>query len=135
MPTPDESFERLPVISIIDDDESIRMAIESLVRSLGFDVRTFSSAQEFLLSPDRHETACLISDVQMPNMSGIELQQQLAARGDRTPIVFITGFANERIEAQVMRAGAVCFLRKPFSASALIEGLQKALLKGMPTVH
>jgi len=123
------------VISIIDDDESIRVATESLVRSLGFDVRTFSSAQEFLLAPDRHETACLISDVQMPNMSGIELQEHLAARGDRTPMMFITALANERIEAQVMQAGAVCFLRKPFTASALIDGLQKALRKGTPTVH
>jgi FixJ family two-component response regulator len=90
-------------------------------------VRTFSSAEEFLLSPDRHETACLISDVQMPNMSGIELQQHMSAHGDRTPIMFITAFANERIEAQVMRAGAVGFLRKPFTANALIDGLQRAL--------
>jgi FixJ family two-component response regulator len=123
------------MISIIDDDESVCLAIESLVRSLGFEVRTFSSAEEFLLSPDRHETACLISDVQMPNMSGIELQQHLAAQGDGTPIMFITAFANERIEAQVMQAGAVCFLRKPFTASALIEGLQKALDNRTPTLH
>jgi FixJ family two-component response regulator len=123
------------MISIIDDDESVCLAIESLVRSLGFEVRTFSSAEEFLLSPDRLETACLISDVQMPNMSGIELQQHLAAQGDRTPIMFITAFANERIEAQVMQAGAICFLRKPFTANALIEALQKALRNRKPTLH
>jgi FixJ family two-component response regulator len=129
------TLKKLPVISIIDDDESICLAIESLVRSLGLDVRTFSSAEEFLLSPHRHETACLISDVQMPNMSGIELQQHLAAHGDTTPIMFITAFANERIEAQVIQAGAVGFLLKPFSASALIEALQKALGGQTPTIH
>lgn len=123
------------MISIIDDDESVCLAIESLVRSLGFEARTFSSAEEFLLSPDRHETACLISDVQMPNMSGIELQQHLAANGDSTPIMFITAFADERVEAQVMQAGAVCFLRKPFIAIALIECLQKALRNRTPTLH
>jgi FixJ family two-component response regulator len=125
----------MPIISIIDDDESIRLALESLVCSLGFEVRTFSSAEEFLRSSDRHETVCLISDVQMPSMSGIELQQHLAADGDRTPIVFITAFANERIEAQVMQAGALGFLRKPFSANALIDGVHKALRQGTPTVN
>jgi FixJ family two-component response regulator len=105
------------------------------VCSLGFEVRTFSSAEEFLRSSDRHETVCLISDVQMPSMSGIELQQHLAADGDRTPIVFITAFANERIEAQVMQAGALGFLRKPFSANALIDGVHKALRQGTPTVN
>jgi FixJ family two-component response regulator len=125
----------LPVISIVDDDESICLAIESLVSSLGFDVRTFPSAEAFLAWRDRHETACVISDVQMPDMSGLELQRQLIADGDRTPIMFITAFANDRIRAQAMRAGAVCFLLKPFTASALIEGLQKALGDRMPTIH
>lgn len=126
---------RLPVISVIDDDESICLAVESLVSSLGFDVRTFSSAEEFLAWRGRHETACIISDVQMPEMSGLELQQQLTADRDTTPIVFITAFANQRVRAQAMRSGAVCFLLKPFTASALIEGLQKALGDRMPTIH
>lgn len=126
---------RLPVISVIDDDESVCLAIESLVSALGFDVRTFSSAEEFLTWRDRHETVCLISDVQMPDMTGLELQQQLVAGGDTTPIVFITAFANDRVRTQAIQAGAVCFLLKPFTARALIEGLQKALGEHMPTIH
>lgn len=124
-----------PVISVIDDDESILLAVESLVSALGFEVRTFSSAEEFLAWGDRRETVCVISDVQMPDMSGLELQQQLVAGGDMTPIVFITAFANERVRTQAIQAGAVCFLLKPFSATALIEGLQKALGTRMPTLH
>jgi len=110
-------------------------AVENLVRSLGFDVRTFASARKFLLSPDRRDTACVISDVQMPDMGGIELQQHLVAEGDTTPIVFMTGLVNERIRAQAMQAGAVSILFKPFTATALIDGLQQALGKRMPTVH
>jgi len=110
-------------------------AVESLVRSLGFDVRRFASAREFLLSPHRHDTACVISDVQMPDMGGFELQQHLAAEGDTTPIVFMTAFVNERIRMQAMQAGAVSFLFKPFTAAALIDSLRQALGKRMPTVH
>jgi FixJ family two-component response regulator len=128
-------LDKVPLISVIDDDESIRAAVESLVRSLGFDARTFSSAEEFLRSPHRHDTACVISDVQMRDMSGIELQQYLAAEGDTTPIMFITAFANERIRTQAMQAGAVSFLFKPFTAAALIDGLRQALGTRMPTVH
>jgi FixJ family two-component response regulator len=125
-------LEKVPLISVIDDDESIRAAVESLLRSLGFDVRTFSSAAEFLRSPHRRDTACVISNVRMPDMSGIELQQYLAAEGDRMPIMFITAFANERIRTQ---AGAVSFLLKPSAAVALIDGLRQALGTRMPTVH
>ena len=128
-------MDKVPLISVIDDDEAMRAAVESLVRSLGFEVRTFASAREFLLSPHRHDTACLISDVQMPDMGGIELQQYLAAEGDRTPIVFITAVVSERIRTQAMQAGVVSFLFKPFTASALIDGLQLALGRRMPTIH
>ena len=125
----------MPLISVIDGNEAICAAVENLVRSLGFDVRTFSSAGEFLLSPHRHDTVCVISDVQMPDMSGIELQQYLAAEGDTTPIMFITAFADARFRTQVMQAGAVSFLFKPFTATALFDGLQQALGRRMPTVH
>jgi FixJ family two-component response regulator len=128
-------LDKAPLISIIDGDEAICRAVENAVRSLGFDVRTFSSAGEFLLSPHRHDTACVISDVQMPDMSGIELQQCLAAEGDTTPIMFIAAFANERLRMQVMQAGTVSFLFKPFTATALIDGLRQALGEWNPTVH
>lgn len=128
-------MKQTPVISIVDDDESICFAVESLVSSLGFDVRTFASAEEFLRWPDRQETACVISDVQMPDMDGLELQRQLAADGDTTPIMFITAFVSERVRAAAMQAGAVCFLPKPFAASALIECLRRALGRRMPTSH
>ena len=127
--------DKVPLIAVIDDDETISASIESLVRSFGFDVRIFSSAEEFLLSPHRHGTECVISDVQMPDMSGIELQRHLAAEGDATPIIFITAFASERIRTQAMQAGAVSFLFKPFTAAALIDGLQRALGERVPTVH
>lgn len=123
------------MISIIDDDESVSHGVENLVIALGFQARTFSSAKDFLSSPDRRETACVISDVQMPNMSGLELQQYLVAQGDRTPIVFMTGLASEFIRARAMQAGAVCFLIKPFDASALMKGLQKALGTRNPALH
>jgi len=135
MPCRTRTLDKMPLISVIDGNEAICAAVENLVRSLGFDVRTFSSAGEFLLSPHRRDTVCVISDVQMPDMSGIELQQYLAAEGDTTPIMFITAFANERIRTQAMQAGAVSFLFKPFTATALFDGLQQALGSRMPTVH
>lgn len=125
----------MPLISVIDDDETMRAAVENLVRSLGFEVRTFASAREFLRSPHRRDTACVISNVRMPDMGGIELQQYLAAEGDTMPVMFITAFANERIRTQAMQAGAVTFLFKPFTAAALIDGLRQALGTRMPTVH
>lgn len=130
-----QTLDKIPLISIIDGDEAICRAVEKAVRSLGFNVRTFPSARQFLLSPHRHDTACVISDVQMVDMSGIELQQYLAAEGDTTPIMFITAFVNERRRTQAMPAGAVSFLFKPFTATAVIAGLQQALGKWKPTVH
>ncbi|TSJ64029.1 response regulator [Starkeya sp. 3C] len=116
-----------PMITIIDDDESVRVATESLVRSLGFSARTFASAEDFLNSPLLGETACVITDVQMPGMSGVELQSQLRARGDETPLIFITAFPEERIRRQVHAAGAVGFLAKPFDGHAMIECIDRAL--------
>ena len=115
------------MISIIDDDESVRRATKNLVRSLGFEAHTFASAEDFLRSPRAAETACVISDIQMPAMSGVELQEHLAARGQRTPIIFITAFPNERVEARVMNAGAVCYLTKPFEGQRLVRCIDAAL--------
>jgi FixJ family two-component response regulator len=118
------------VISIVEDDAAVRAATENLVKSLGFDVYTFASAQEFLRSHREAETACLISDVQMPNMSGVELQADLANRGFRIPTIFMTAFPDESVRRRAMAAGAVGFLHKPFNGKALIQFIQDAISQG-----
>jgi FixJ family two-component response regulator len=117
----------IPVISIIDDDESVRAATNRLVRSLGFVAVTFASADEFLRSPRLHDTSCVIADVQMPGMSGIELQSILNAEGKNMPIIFITAFPDEGIRARALKAGAIGFLSKPFEGSTLIQYIDDAL--------
>jgi FixJ family two-component response regulator len=101
--------------------------MKSLVRSLGFTVCTFASAVDFLQSPRVNDTSCVISDVQMPGMSGVELQSLLIAQGHRMPIIFITAFHEESIRVRAMKAGAIGFLNKPFSGQTLIECLDTAL--------
>ena len=115
------------MISIVDDDASVREAMFGLVRSLGFDAATFSSAEDFLQSDQLARTLCLITDVQMPGLSGVELQSCLISRGRPIPIIFITAFPEERIEARVRQAGAIGFLSKPFDDETLIECLDRAL--------
>jgi FixJ family two-component response regulator len=117
----------IPVISIIDDDESVRAATNRLVRSLGFVALTFACADDFLRSPRLNDTSCVIADVQMPGMSGIELQSVLIASGKDIPIIFITAFPDERARTRAMEAGAVGFLSKPFEGSALIQHIDDAL--------
>ncbi|SFV37059.1 response regulator transcription factor [Hyphomicrobium facile] len=114
-------------ISIVDDDESIRSATASLLRSYGFRTTTFSSAEEFLRSPHVNDTSCLISDVQMPGMTGPELQSRLLELGNNVPIIFMTAFPDDRIHRQVDAAGAVAFLRKPFDSKLMVECVDKAL--------
>lgn len=116
-----------PLISIVDDDEAVRSAMESLVRSLGFRASCFASAGAFLGSERLHDTACLIADVQMPGMSGVELQAELGAHGCRIPIIFITAFPEDRIRRQVMAAGAVGFLGKPFDGDTIVDCIDRAL--------
>ena len=118
-----------PVISIVDDDKSVCVAIGSLVRSLGFVAYTFPSAEEFLQSPHLDNTACVVTDVQMPGMSGVELQRRLRAIGRDIPMIFITAFPDEKIRARVLEAGAICFLNKPFDGKSMIECLDTALKK------
>jgi FixJ family two-component response regulator len=118
---------QVPLISIIDDDASVRTATDRLVRSLGYVVRTFASADEFLRSPQVDTTSCIIADVQMPGMSGPELQDLLRAQGRRLPIIFITAFPEESIRARAIAAGAICFLTKPFDGATLIKSLEAAL--------
>jgi FixJ family two-component response regulator len=116
-----------PVISIIDDDGSVRAATGNLVRSLGYVVHAFASAGEFLRSPHLNDTSCVIADVQMPAMSGLELQARLLAEGYRVPFIFITAFSADNVRAQALKAGASCFLTKPFTGEALINCLDVAL--------
>ncbi len=116
-----------PVISIIDDDEAVRVATESLVRSLGFGANTFASAEEFLQSARLQDTSCLITDVQMPGMTGVELQSYLLEQGHDLPIIFITAFPEERVRQRVHAAGAVGFLSKPFDGGMMIQCIDKAL--------
>lgn len=118
---------QVPMITIIDDDESVRLATESLVRSLGLGASVFASAEDFLMSPERHSTACVITDVQMPGMSGVDLQARLRTEGDQLPLIFITAFPEERIRNQVRAAGAVGFLAKPFEGDAMIQCIDEAL--------
>jgi FixJ family two-component response regulator len=117
----------IPVISVVDDDDSMRAVICSLVRSLGLTAYDFAAAEAFLQSPRLSETSCLISDVQMPNMSGIELQSALIARGRLIPVIFFTAFPDEAVEAHAMKAGAICFLSKPFDGQDMINCIEKAL--------
>jgi len=115
------------VISIVDDDPCVREAMFGLVRSLGFDAIAFASAEDFLQSETADETSCLITDVQMPGLSGIELQSELASRRPQMPIIFVTASPEPSIEARVRSAGAVGFLNKPFNDEALIHCLDQAL--------
>ena len=116
-----------PVISIVDDDGSVRTATGNLVRSLGYVAHAFASAEEFLRSPHLNDTSCVIADVQMPAMSGLELQARLQADGHRLPFIFITAFSVDNARARALKAGAICFLAKPFAGEALINCLHTAL--------
>jgi FixJ family two-component response regulator len=122
-----ECVSNTAVISIVDDDESIRDVISSLIRSHGLTAHAFVSAEEFLQSPHLNETSCLISDVQMPNMNGIELQRVLIEQGRRMPIIFISAFPDEAVEASAMKAGAICFLSKPFDGREIIKWIADAI--------
>ena len=114
------------MISIVDDDEFVRESTKALVRSLGYSARTFASAEEFLDS-DLDETSCVILDVQMKGQSGVELLERLIAEGRHTPVIFITAFPDEQTRNYVLDAGAIGFLRKPFSDEKLTRCLDTAL--------
>jgi len=114
-------------LCIIDDDESVRKATTCLLRSLGYVARTFASAEEFLHSPYVDEASCLIVDVNMPRMGGLDLQSLLRAKGLRTPIIFITAYPEERVRSRALDAGAIGYLDKPFDSETLIKCLDLAL--------
>ena len=116
-----------PVISIVDDDELVRGAVKDLVRSLGYVATAYSSAEEYLRSDGLPNTSCLITDVQMPGMSGADLQAHLITKGNTTPVIFMTAFANEKMRTRVLEAGAFGYLQKPFDNDALVQCLETAL--------
>ena len=115
------------LVTIVDDDESVRESLPDLLKELGFDVRTFSSALEFLNSSDILTTRCLLLDVSMPGMSGPELQLELSSRGEKIPIIFITARVDEAVRRQLLVRGAVDCLFKPFSEQQLRAALDKAI--------
>lgn len=115
------------LVTVVDDDESVRESLPDLLREFGFAAEAFSSADEFLASDRVGQTRCLILDVAMPGMSGLDLQRVLKARGQKTPIIFITAQKDESVRARAFRQGAVEFLLKPFGDTALLEALNKAI--------
>ena len=123
---------KTPVIAIVDDDEGVRTSLASLVRSLGYEARTYASAGDFLKEPAGDDPACMIADVQMPVMAGDELQARLVAAGRRFPIIFMTAFPTEPIRQRVMAAGAHCYLGKPTGGEEIIRCLEEALAGNAP---
>ncbi len=123
MAAPDET----KVVAIVDDDDLMRGALQGLLKAVGVRARAFSSAEEFLESGQQHQTACLIADIRMSGMSGLELQAKLNAEQCRIPTIFITAHGDERMRMQALRAGAVEFLAKPFDNEALLESVRAAL--------
>jgi FixJ family two-component response regulator len=115
------------LVVIVDDDDSMRSAVQDLLEAVGLPARGFASAEEFLRSGKQLETACLITDIRMPGMSGLELQAQLNAERCRIPIIFITAHGDEKMRLQARREGAVEFLSKPFDNEVLLDGVRAAL--------
>ena len=115
------------LVAIVDDDDSMRSALLGMLHVVGLPAQAFSSAEEFLKSGQQHQIACLIADIRMPGMSGLELQAKLNADRCRVPIIFITAHGDEKMRMQALRAGAVEFMAKPFDDEALLESVRAAL--------
>jgi FixJ family two-component response regulator len=115
------------LVAIVDDDDSMRNALHGLLQSADLPAQAFASAEEFLNSGQQHQIACLIADIRMPGMSGLELQAQLNTQRCRIPIIFITAHGDEKMRMQALRAGAVEFMAKPFNDEALLESVRAAL--------
>jgi|SRR5919198_1069703 FixJ family two-component response regulator len=119
--------DKAKIVAIVDDDESVRSALQGLMKTAGFSTQAFGSAEEFLKSGQRTHTACLIVDIRMPGMSGLELQARLNEEHCRIPLVFITAHGDTNMRMQALRAGAVEFLAKPFDDDVLLEHVRAAL--------
>ena len=118
------SREEEKLVAIVDDDESIRNALQGLMKSVGLEARTFASAEDFLESNERRRTGCLISDIRMPGMSGLELQAALNAAENRIPTIFVTAHGDEKMRLQALRAGAKHFVDKPFDDEAMVASVR-----------
>jgi FixJ family two-component response regulator len=116
------------LVAIVDDDDSMRSALQGLLKAAGLPAQAFASGEEFLQSGQQHQAACLIADIRMPGMSGLELQAKLNAERCRIPTIFITAHGDEKMRMQALRAGAVEFLSKPFDDEILLESVRAALL-------
>jgi FixJ family two-component response regulator len=123
----DETLTKAGIIAIVDDDEPLREALGSVMKAAGFSPRTFASAEEFLACDDCDDTACLILDVRLPGMSGIELQKQLSRTNSRLPIVFVTAHGDASLRDSLTRAGAAAFFYKPVRSDALLKEIRRAL--------
>jgi FixJ family two-component response regulator len=115
------------LVAIVDDDDLMRSALQGLLKSVGLPARAFASSEEFLDSGQQHQAACLIADIRMPGISGLELQARLNADHCRIPTIFITAHGDEKMRMQALRAGAVEFMAKPFDDEALLESVRAAL--------
>jgi FixJ family two-component response regulator len=125
---PVQDFERhTKIIAIVDDDESVRFALKGMMKSVGLPAEAFSSAEDFLNSGLLQQTACLIADIRMPGMSGLDLQAKLNAQHCHIPTIFITAHGDAKMRLQALRAGAVEFLSKPFDDDVLLENVRAAL--------
>jgi FixJ family two-component response regulator len=118
---------RAPLIAIVDDDDALRNSLDNLLRSVGFRVQGFASAEAFLQAPPAPETACLIVDVRMPGMNGLELQRQLGVMHWRIPIIFVTVYADDDVRAHALAAGAIAVLSKPCREADLLHAIDAAL--------
>jgi two-component system response regulator FixJ len=125
-----DTEEKNKLIAIVDDDDLMRNALQGLLKSVGLPARTYASAEEFLQSGEQRRTACLIADIRMPGMSGLELQATLNAERCRIPTIFITAHGDTQMRMQALRAGAVEFLAKPFDDEVLLENVRAALENG-----
>lgn len=123
----DGSTYRIGIVAIVDDDDDLREALGGLLRASRFKIETYSTAEDFLNSPRRREVSCLILDVRLPGMSGIELQKKLLDEGSTCPIVFISAHGDNKVRDLVMKAGAVAFLSKPVRSQALLKEIGSAL--------
>ena len=119
-----------PLISIVDDDQAFRESMRRLVKSLGYDGAAFASATEFLESPNGAATDCLVTDIHMPEMSGVELYRHLIEAGQMIPTILVTAWPNEGVRQQMLSEGVWCYLRKPFEEAVLIDCLRSAVARG-----